>query len=305
MAAEIAKQRPDFVALSEAWKLTVDGVVKMDLLDFVIDELKALGQPYELARATVGGVVKDGFVNQEDLNAAPLGLDIQLTDRNAILMRTDVDIATIGVEPRQFTAAITLTLSTGLPPPQPQQIKINIFGGYVSVDAMVRGLPLRFLSVHLIPSADTIALHTAELLKNEVFNTTNTLVFGGDFNTTADDPKNLSFPIYQLLIGAKLTDAWKLLHPNQLGFTCCQNDNLRNTRSNLDLPPCPPGSTVPPPGSTATTCPHRIDLILFRGFAGVDNMKVFGDLPSDRTPSGLWPSDHAGVVATLRGPKSQ
>jgi hypothetical protein len=67
----------------------------------------------------------------------------------------------------------------------------------------------------------------------------------------------------------------------------------------------PAGSTVPPPGSTATTCPHRIDLILFRGFAGVDNMKVFGDLPSDRTPSGLWPSDHAGVVATLRGPKSQ
>jgi len=59
------------------------------------------------------------------------------------------------------------------------------------------------------------------------------------------------------------------------------------------------------PGSTATTCPHRIDLILFRGFAGVDNMKVFGDLPSDRTPSGLWPSDHAGLVATLRGPKSQ
>jgi endonuclease/exonuclease/phosphatase family metal-dependent hydrolase len=303
MAAEIAKQRPDFVALSEAWKLTVDGVVKMDLLQWVIDELKALGQPYELAS---DGKV-DGFVNQEDLNAAPLGLNIRLTDRNAILMRTDVDIATIGVEPRQFTAQITLTLSTGLPPPQPQQIKINISGGYVSVDAMVRGLPLRFLSVHLIPDANTIGLHTAELLKNEVLppHSTKTLVFGGDFNTTADDPKNLSFPIYQLLIGAGLTDAWKLLHPDQPGFTCCQAPDLLNKRSNLDLPPCPPGSTAPPPGSTATTCPHRIDLILFRGLAGVDNMKVFGDRPPDRTPSGLWPSDHAGIVATLAGPESQ
>jgi endonuclease/exonuclease/phosphatase family metal-dependent hydrolase len=231
MAAEIAKQRPDFVALHEAWMLTTGGF-KMDLLKSVLEALKALGQPYALV----------GTVNQEDLDLTSFGVNFHLTDRDAILMRTDVDIATIGVEPRQFTAAITLTLSTGLPPPQPQQIKINIFGGYVSVDAMVRGLPLRFLSVHLIPSADTIALHTAELLKNEVFNTTNTLVFGGDFNTTADDPKNLSFPIYQLLIGAKLTDAWKLLHPNQLGFTCCQNDNLRNTRSNLDLPPCPPAA---------------------------------------------------------------
>ena len=72
-----------------------------------------------------------------------------------------------------------------------------------------------------------------------------------------------------------------------------------NTRSNLDLPPCPPGS------DPATTCPHRIDLILFRGLAGVDNMKVFGDLPPERTPSGLWPSDHAGIVATLTGPESQ
>jgi Endonuclease/Exonuclease/phosphatase family len=299
MAAEIAKQRPDFVALSEAWKLTVGGVVKMDLLQSVIDELKALGQPYELARANN----VDGFVNQEDLDSTPLGLipPVRLTDRNAILMRTDVDIQTIGVQPTQFTLPVTITLSTGQPPPN-DTTKIFIHGGYVSVDAMVRGLPLRFLSVHLIPSADTIPFHTAELLNNEVLppHSTKTLVFGGDFNTTADDPKNLSFPIYQLLIGAGLTDAWKLLHPNQLGFTCCQNPNLRNTRSNLDLPPCPPGSTDP-----NLTCPHRIDLILFRGLAGVDNMKVFGDLPPDRTPSGLWPSDHAGIVATLAGPESQ
>jgi exonuclease III len=114
--------------------------------------------------------------------------------------------------------------------------------------------------------------------------TTRPLVLGGDFNTTADDPSNPSYVIYQTLINAGLTDAWKLLHPNQPGFTCCQDADLLNARSKLS---------------------HRIDLILFRGLAGVDNMKVFGDLPSDRTPSGLWPSDHAGVVATLRGPESQ
>ena len=114
--------------------------------------------------------------------------------------------------------------------------------------------------------------------------TTLPLVFGGDFNTTADDPSNPSYVVYQTLINAGLTDAWKLLHPDQPGFTAGQAPDLLNPTSTLS---------------------HRIDLILFRGRVGVNNMTVFGDLPSDRTPSGLWPSDHAGIVATLAGPESQ
>jgi endonuclease/exonuclease/phosphatase family metal-dependent hydrolase len=266
MAAEIAKQRPDFVALSEVWMLTRKDF-KMDLLKSVLEALKALGQPYEL----VGG----GTVNQEELDLNPL-VDFHLTDRNAILMRTDVDILIIGVQSQQFPTTITL------PPPLNQIPPIH--GGYVSVDAIVRGLPLRFVSVHLIPNAGTIVQHTQELLHLAADTTTLPLVFGGDFNTTADDPSNPSHQVYQTLINAGLTDAWKLLHPDQPGFTCCQDPKLLNARSQLDF---------------------RIDLILFRGLAGVDNMKVFGDLPSDRTSSGLWPSDHAGLVATLRGPESQ
>jgi len=34
--------------------------------------------------------------------------------------------------------------------------------------------------------------------------------------------------------------------------------------------------------------------------AEVTACRVVGDRPADRTPSGLWPSDHAGVVAELR-----
>src|SRR5215471_20902372 len=51
MAAEIAKQRPDFVALHEAWRLTAGGIIVEDLLRSLVDNLKALGQPYELVRA--------------------------------------------------------------------------------------------------------------------------------------------------------------------------------------------------------------------------------------------------------------
>src|SRR6516164_4386659 len=263
MAAEIAKQRPDFVALHEAWMLTTGGF-KMDLLKSVLEALKALGQPYAL----VGG----GTVNQEDLDLTSFGVNFHLTDRDAILMRTDVDILIIGVQSQQFPTAITL------PPPFNQ---ITIHGGYVSVDAIVRGRPLRFVSVHLIPNPGTILAHTHELLQLAANTTTLPLVFGGDFNTTADDPSNPSYVIYQTLTNAGLTDAW---NPRRPGPTCCQDPSLLNARSKLD---------------------QRVDLILLRGAFAVENINLIGSKPSDRTPSGLWPSDHAGIVATLAGPESQ
>src|SRR5262245_42659198 len=203
MAAEIAKQRPDFVALNEVWMLTTKDF-KMDLLKSLLDSLQALGQPYEL--------VKGATVNQEELNLNPL-VDFHLLDRNAILMRTDVVIPIIRVQSRQFPTAIT-----GILPPPLNQISIH--GGYVSVDAIVRGLPLRVVAVHLIPNAGTIVQHTRELLQLAADTTTLPLVFGGDFNTTADDPSNpITGLVYQTLINAGLTDAWKLLHPDQPGFT--------------------------------------------------------------------------------------
>jgi endonuclease/exonuclease/phosphatase family metal-dependent hydrolase len=263
MAAEIAKQRPDLVALHEAWMVTAGGI-KMDLLKSVVDDLKALGQPYALV----------GFVNKEDLDLTSLGFNFHLTDRGAILMRTDVDILTIGVQSQHFPTPITVPLPPPLPP-------LTIHGGYVSVDAVVRGRPLRFVSVHLIPNPGTILKHTNELLQLAADTTTLPLVFGGDFNTTADDPSNPSYVIYQTLINAGLTDAW---NPHRPGPTCCHDPNLLNARSKLE---------------------HRIDLILLRGAFAVEDINLIGNKPSDRTPSGLWPSDHAGVVATLAGPESQ
>ena len=46
---------------------------------------------------------------------------------------------------------------------------------------------------------------------------------------------------------------------------------------------------------------HTVDHILTKpGLKTVDAF-VTGNDPSERTPSGLWPSDHGGVVSTLRG----
>src|SRR6516165_1662581 len=175
MAAEIAKQRPDFVALHEAWILSVGGIVQMDLLKSVVDDLKALGQPYDL--------VPGGTVTGEDIALPPSLGNIHLTDQDAILMRTDVVILHIGVQSQHFPTPIITP--TPLPPPFNQIIS---HAGYVSIDAIIRGLPLRFVSVHLIPNPGTILAHTIELLQLAANTTTLPLVFGGDFNTTGDDP---------------------------------------------------------------------------------------------------------------------
>jgi len=44
---------------------------------------------------------------------------------------------------------------------------------------------------------------------------------------------------------------------------------------------------------------ERDDLVLTRGPFSDGKASIVGNHPADRLPSGLWPSDHAGVVAIL------
>jgi hypothetical protein len=97
----------------------------------------------------------------------------------------------------------------------------------------------------------------------------------GDFNSPVDGSGSST---YANLIGAGFTDAWNVTHPGDPGFTCCQDANLLNNPSKLS---------------------QRIDLVLFKNGPAALNADIVGEALGDRTPSGLWPADHAGVVATL------
>jgi hypothetical protein len=50
------------------------------------------------------------------------------------------------------------------------------------------------------------------------------------------------------------------------------------------------------------TLTKRVDLVLTRSGFETVSADVVGEEPADRTQAGLWPSDHAGVVTTLRLP---
>ena len=143
------------------------------------------------------------------------------------------------------------------------------------------GRKFRFATTHLeADSAGVRSLQAIDMIAGGG-STDLPLVFVGDFNVTAT---NASDTTYGQFLAAGFVDAWTRKRPLDPGLTCCQAPNLLNPASLFD---------------------RRIDLVLFRGAFQVEDIRLVGEKVSDKTPSGLWPSDHAGVVATLRIPRGR
>src|SRR5262249_47077973 len=138
--------------------------------------------------------------------------------------------------------------------------------GWASVELTLSGRSLQIATTHLdnSPPFAIQRAQAAEAIEN-VTNPALPIVFMGDFNVDPrDDSSNPTFPTYQLLTHAGFTDAWKQSHPTLPGFTCCQAADLLNPNSALS---------------------YRIDLMLTRGTISVEDIKLVGDQPNDRTPT--------------------
>jgi hypothetical protein len=206
--------------------------------------------------------------------AAPFPFDdVRFTDREVILARTDVAVS----NPQGAVFAARLDLSIGGPggPPLSQQ------RAWASIDATVSAYTFRFISTHLevqavapiqvMQGAELIAVASASPLP---------VIVVGDFNSAADGTQT---PTYAHIVDAGFQDVWNRL--GQPGYTCCHAEDLLNIAPELD---------------------QRLDVIFIRGFTTEPqgsigaHVQLVGDKPADRLPSGLWPADHAGVVASLR-----
>ncbi|MDP4160843.1 MAG: endonuclease/exonuclease/phosphatase family protein [Bacillota bacterium] len=143
--------------------------------------------------------------------------------------------------------------------------------GWSAIDVKLDGHIFRMINTHLEPfNPETRAAQATELI-NDPANCNLPLIITGDLNSTPN-----STP-YNIFIKSSFRDVWSEVGEGS-GFTCCQASNLLNAVSTLN---------------------ERIDYILFRNGWKPIEAELIGESQSDRTRTGLWPSDHAGVLSKL------
>ena len=265
IADQIARKKPDIIGLQEAaiWQLLLpqnsEVAVEYDFVSILLKELKKRGLHYEVL----------AIVDTTDVTLpSSTGFNVRFVDRDAILVRKNSGLTFSNIQTKIFKAFLQVPVGGNLE---------DLLFGFISVDVKISGKKFRLVNTHLQPAADPVTLQiqlaqAAELLAGPGA-TDLPLVFIGDFNSDADD----SGPTYELIIADGFKDTWKIAGIGD-GFTCCQDADVLNLISQLFV---------------------RIDLILFRGDFKVKKVDVVGEEQEDRTPTALWPSDHAGVFASL------
>ena len=279
VAQEIASKRPHLVGLQEVSRLTLNGATGTapfrDYLDDVLNALAARGADYYVA----------GVVNNLDVTVPVPGIGLVRTlDRDVVIARADVPAVPVPV-PDCRVSGDGCNFLTFVSAPTPFGTSIAIERGFVVVDAVADGQPVRFVNTHLeIPELPVIvqALQAAELIAR-----VSTLPLApdaavmvvGDINSAPTDAPvvvggAVVVPPY-LQLAARYADVWDVRPGEPPGFTCCT-------------------ASLSSPEFGAF---KRVDVIFAGGLPfAARAMNVGAD---DRTAAGLWASDHLGVLGRV------
>ena len=270
VADEIQAKQPHLIGLQEVsiWRTGPIGepatTVTYDALQSLLDELAARGLSYTPVAI---------LTEFEAQAPSALGITIGFTDRDVVLARSD--LATSGL---QLSNVQAQHFATNFSFTSPILGQLTVPRGWISVDGKIRGKEFRFVNAHLESFHPGVqAAQASELILGPA-NTEFPVVIAGDLNTeslSGDPAQNAG---YQIIVGAGFQDAWTVSHPADSGFTWPLH---------LEDP------------FTSVAPFQRIDLVLFKGQLTVLSSELFGDTPADRTASGLWPSDHAGIVSAF------
>lgn len=278
LAAQIASAAPMLVSLQEIDKWYTGSfdpssgtcgptTLEFDMLQDLLSALAAQGAHYHVAAQvqelafppTPGLILLTGTF-----------VCVAVADNNVILARTDLDPSKFqwnNPQSGSYDSKILLPTPVGLVP---------IPRAWVSVDAVFHKHAFRFIDTHLETASVAIRQSQAAELRAGPANTPLPVVVAMDSNAQAFPlPQD---PAYVDFVNAGYNDAWSEVFPGDAGLTCCQAELDNNPVSQLS---------------------QRVDLILLLGNVAAQNIALFGADPSTQTPSGLWPSDHAGVAAQI------
>lgn len=285
LAAEIGDADPVLIALQEValWRSGVpDGPpafggtpaeeVEVDFLQVLQGELQARGLKYN-----VSAIQQEGDIEAPTI----LGFDVRLTQRDVILAKAGLpsgELRTSNAQSANFSNNLSFTIAGGL-------ASVTSTRGWTSVDVVANRRSFRLVNTHLEAFSNFYrTVQTLELLSGPLA-TGMKVIVAGDLNSDPSDPVfgepgspfNATNP-YDVLAANGFTDTW--VQANQLdpGFTCCNAADLLNATPTLT---------------------ERVDHILTRPSAAAYRSTVVGIDADNRTPGGLWPGDHAGVVAAL------
>lgn len=298
LAAEIAETAPDLVGLQEValWRsgplqLTQVAVpnattVDYDFLEILLDDLAELGAEYEAVKIGNRADVEAPSFTGSPFNGTIGGTvrDVRLTMRDVILMKVDDGLAETAEGGATYAHNLTVTIAGAT---------LNFTRGYDWVDVRAGATSFRFVNTHLEAFSSDLALAQASEMLRATTAADRSTVIVCDCNS--DPLNNSTKPFdhvphkapYDLIVGAgDFTDEWLQFAPANQGWTSGLSETVDD--------------------ATAAGFDHRIDMVFARTASGgalaVDRGRITGDEVGDRDPvTGLWPSDHAGVVLRLRG----
>lgn len=276
IAKEIRRTGPDVIGLQEAalWRTgPKDGAatrateVEYDYVEILIRALGRIGLDYEVAHST----------EEADIEGPTSGdFDVRLTMRDVVL----VDDDRRGL---RVTGSGGANYATRLPLPTVVGV-FTVLRGYAFADLKLGHRAFRFVNTHLEAFADPIRVGQAqELVAPGGPLIGDRLIVVGDMNSDPNGAGGSPPTAWNVLTAAGLIDVWPALYPDDPGYECClRTDSLTD-------PPSP------------SPFDHRIDQIFVRGDVRPLHAKIVGTDPAkSRTRSGLWASDHGGVVTKLK-----
>jgi endonuclease/exonuclease/phosphatase family metal-dependent hydrolase len=181
------------------------------------------------------------------------------------------------------------TASTVIPGGGPfPDITIEFKRGYVAVD-VIGIFPLRFFNTHLEGRNPDPAIPASSFFQaaqaSELINIIGLLlplegapvIIVGDINSSPEDLQTFQWEPPYMQLAAENYDVWTLRSGKPKGFTCCYDEDL----------------------SIPADLYERIDVIFSNELPSRVKANVMGNDEADQTSSGLWPSDHAGVVVRM------
>lgn len=277
IAKQVKKHKPDLIGLQEVSLLRIQSpgdlivggtspaeTVLFDYQDILMDALAELGLRYYVA-----GVVENADVELPMLTGVdpqPTFDDIRLTDYDIVLARRGVKVSDVKEVNYQTNLSIP-------------GLGLEVTRGYVSLEARVHGKKFRFVNTHLETAGITDAFQQAQAaeLFGSLANESKTVILVGDLNTRPGDAT------YDLFGSQGFEDLWLLnsRHDDPDGYTSSHSADLLSQDPLF----------------------QRIDYIMMNPHKNTRikvKATVIGDKEADKTVNGLWPSDHAGVVAEIK-----